>query len=179
MTGSCSGACSTDLIVAPESRRSPHGEAFARRRRGRRHGAYRPRGCDIPVLTLALVLFATAFAAAAEPRLERGEYLAVRVAMCAQCHTPRDESGALITSRLFQGARVPVSSPFAGAQWATEAPALAGLAAVRREDLVSVLTLGARADGRVPRAPMPAYRLTREDAEAVADYLQSLSAPVR
>lgn len=115
----------------------------------------------------------------AQQRSERGEYLAVRVAMCVQCHTPRDDSGALLTARLFEGARVPIASPFAGTQWATQAPALAGLAAVRRDDLISILTLGTRVDGRAPRAPMPSFRMTREDAEAIADYLDSLQAPVR
>jgi len=123
-------------------------------------------------------LFAADFAYA-QGGMERGEYLAVRVAMCAQCHTPRDESGALSRSRLFEGARVPIASPFAGTPWATEAPALAGLAAVRRDDLIAVLTSGSREDGRAPRAPMPSYGFTREDAEAVADYLASLPAPVR
>jgi mono/diheme cytochrome c family protein len=117
--------------------------------------------------------------ARAEQKSERGEYLAVRVAMCVQCHTPRDESGTLLTTRLFEGARVPLVSPFPGAQWATQAPALAGLAAVRREDLISILTVGTRVDGRTPRAPMPPFRMTRDDAEAIADYLDALQAPVR
>jgi len=117
--------------------------------------------------------------ASAQQRAERGEYLAVRVAMCVQCHTPRDESGTLLLTRLFEGARVPVTSPFPGTQWATQAPALAGLAAVRREDLISILTVGTRVDGRTPRPPMPPFRLSRDDAEAIADYFASLPTPVR
>ena len=128
---------------------------------------------------LLVVTILGAGLAHAQQKTERGEYLAVRVAMCVQCHTPRDESGVLITSRLFEGARVPVTSPFPATQWATQAPALAGLAAVRRDDLVSILTVGTRVDGRTPRAPMPPFRMTREDAEAIAEYLDSLPSPVR
>jgi mono/diheme cytochrome c family protein len=132
------------------------------------------------VLTVAILsLLVSPGAAHAEQKTERGEYLANRVAMCVQCHTPRDESGALLTTRLFEGARVPVENPFPGPKWATQAPALGGLAAVRRDDLVSILTTGARVDGRMPRSPMPSFRMTREDAEAIADYLDSLPPPVR
>ena len=130
-----------------------------------------------------IFLVATVFArpAGAEQRSAkaRGEYLARQVARCVECHTPRDESGRLVESRLFFGARIPVAKPEMLADWALEAPALAGLAAVSREMLIGILTTGRTAEGHVLRPPMPEYRLSKEDAAAIADYLASLPAPVR
>jgi mono/diheme cytochrome c family protein len=105
---------------------------------------------------------------------ERGRYLTHDVAMCVQCHTPRNENGVLIEEQLFQGARVPVAQPPWTTDWAAEAPALAGLPGREEEFLISVLTTGHRPTGRVPQPPMPPFRMSHEDAEAVAAYLRSL-----
>lgn len=119
-------------------------------------------------------------AAAAEPAaapaggVARGEYLVHHVAMCVQCHTPRTAGGELDTSRLLEGAPVPLASPYPNRPWALVAPSLAGLAPWSEEQIVTLLTTGARPDGQVPRPPMPPFRMTRQDAEAVAAYLKSL-----
>jgi mono/diheme cytochrome c family protein len=44
--------------------------------------------------------------------IQRGEYLVRHVAMCVQCHTPRDPQGRLDETHLLQGASMPVPSPF-------------------------------------------------------------------
>ncbi len=104
----------------------------------------------------------------------RGRYVVHHVAMCVQCHTPRDADGNLDNGRLLKGAPIPVRSPFPNQTWAFAAPAVAGLPGWTTEDAVSLLTTGRRLNGTTPRRPMPPFRLAREDAEAVIAYLHSL-----
>ena len=113
-------------------------------------------------------------AAAPEEQTVRGSYLVNHVAMCVQCHTPRDATGALDPTRLLKGAPVPVSAPFPTQPWAFSAPAIAGLPGLSDEDEITLLTTGRRPGSAAPKPPMPPFRLTREDAEAVVAYLRSL-----
>lgn len=124
----------------------------------------------------ALLLTITGVVAAASraDQLARGKYLVHHVAMCVQCHTPRDASGALDRTRLLKGAPVPVGSPFPTQQWAPIAPAIAGLPGLSDDDEIALLTTGRRLGNPAPRPPMPPFRLTRADAEAVVAYLRSL-----
>jgi len=104
----------------------------------------------------------------------RGEYLANRVAMCVQCHSPRDASGAIRMSEKFRGGAIPFKSPWPDSEWAYHAPSLAGLPGFTDEQIVTLLSQG-RATGRTtPRSPMPAFRMSPEDAAAIAAYLRSL-----
>ena len=106
--------------------------------------------------------------------VSRGRYIAQHVAMCVQCHSPRDPAGNLVTARLFHGAPIPVRSPFAAQDWALRAPHIAGLPGYTQEQAVRLLTEGVTASGGTPRPPMPPFRMQREDAEAVAAFLKSL-----
>ena len=128
--------------------------------------------------TVALIVVAGASLDATEQgeadRVARGEYLVNNVAMCVQCHTPRDERGELERSKLLQVAPVPVVSPYPNDQWAFTAPRIAGLAPWTEEQIVTLLTTGARPTGERPKPPMPPFRMTRDDAEAVVAYLKSL-----
>lgn len=130
---------------------------------------------------LALVLIGGAARSSVAPsaptedeRIERGIYLTHRVAMCIQCHTPRDERGELVLSRLFEGAPIPVESPAFADEWASRAPALAGLRGWTDEAFVTLLMTGVRPNGTSPRPPMPPFRFSAEDAAAIAAYLRSL-----
>jgi len=111
-----------------------------------------------------------------EDGISRGKYLVERVAMCIQCHTPRNQTGELLETRYLQGGPVPVSAPpNFRIDWAYKAPAIAGLPGYTIQDGIKLLTEGITPDGRVPKAPMPRFRLTRADAEAIVTYLKSLS----
>jgi mono/diheme cytochrome c family protein len=123
---------------------------------------------------LLLTLTGVAAAASRADQVARGSYLVHHVAMCVQCHTPRDANGELDRTRLLKGAPVPVPSPFPGQPWAFTAPAIAGLPGFSDEDEITLLTTGRRPGSAVPKPPMPPFRLTREDAEAVVAYLRSL-----
>lgn len=104
----------------------------------------------------------------------RGEYLANRVAMCVQCHSPRDAGGAVLMSEKFRGGTIPFKSPWPDSEWAYQAPSLAGLPGLTDEQIVALLTEG-RATGRpAPRSPMPPFRMSPDDAAAIAAYLRSL-----
>jgi mono/diheme cytochrome c family protein len=105
---------------------------------------------------------------------ERGRYLVHHVAMCAICHTPKTSEGKLITTQLLRGSPLPVSSPYRSQMWAARAPAIAGLGGFSEDDLVTLLTTGSRPGGGTPAPPMPPYRMSEEDARAVAAYLKSL-----
>lgn len=105
--------------------------------------------------------------------LERGSYLVHRVAMCVQCHSPRDKAGDLLRHNLLGGAAIPLQSPFHYQMWAFQAPPLRGLPTGYTEEmLVRLLTQGVGHTGAPPRHPMPAYRFTEQDARAVAAYLK-------
>ena len=123
---------------------------------------------------LLLAFTGVAAAASRADQIARGRYLVHHVAMCVQCHTPRDATGALDETRLLKGAPVPVSSPFPGQLWAFSAPAIAGLPGFADEDEIALLTTGRRPGTPAPKPPMPPFRLTRADAEAVVAYLRSL-----
>lgn len=121
----------------------------------------------------------SSIASTGDAQIERGRYLARHVAMCVECHTPRDPDGDLIESKLFDGAKVLVKNPLPNNPWAAYAPQLAGLPGYQPHEVIHVLTEGKRGDDSHPRPPMPPFRMTREDATAVVQYLQSLSSNSR
>jgi mono/diheme cytochrome c family protein len=106
--------------------------------------------------------------------LARGEYLVQGVAMCQECHTPRDAEGELIPEQLLMGASMPVLPPAFVERWGRRAPAIAGLPGYTDDEAVRLLTEGITSRGTVPRPPMPQYRFSDEDARAVVAYLMSL-----
>jgi mono/diheme cytochrome c family protein len=105
----------------------------------------------------------------------RGKYIVEQVALCVECHTPRDENGSLKVSEYLKGAPIPVKSPpYPQMKWALKAPAIAGLPGYTEQESIRLLTDGLTRDGRRPDPPMPHFRLNRADAEAVVAYLKSL-----
>jgi mono/diheme cytochrome c family protein len=142
-------------------------------------------------IVLACALLVPAFTGAARPAppassramqgataesgspVAREEYLATRVAMCVQCHSGRDRNGDILESEKFRGAPIPVHSPYANKEWAVRAPALAGLPGFTDAQIVALLTEGQATDRNPPRAPMPPFRMSRPDAEAIVAYLRS------
>jgi mono/diheme cytochrome c family protein len=132
------------------------------------------RGIAFVLGFLLLAIAPIVVAAAPESLIARGSYLVNRVAMCVQCHTPRDERGELDRAELLKGAPIPVRSPFPNQGWAFTAPAIAGLPGWTNEEVITLLTTGRRLNSYTPKPPMPPFRLTQEDAEAVVAYLRSL-----
>jgi len=132
------------------------------------------RGLALLTGILCLITVRASPAAAPEGDVSRGGYLVNRVAMCVQCHSPRDASGELDGTRLLRGAPMPIRSPFPGQVWAFAAPAIAGLPGWPDAEAIQLLTTGRRLNGYAPKPAMPSFRLSRVDAEAVIAYLHSL-----
>jgi mono/diheme cytochrome c family protein len=126
----------------------------------------------------ALLLCRPVFAAAADAaQIERGRYLTHDVAMCVHCHSPRDANGALIDGKEFTGAPFPLFPPayIRVEDWCVVTPPIAGLPSFTPEEAVRFFMNGARDATHQPKWPMPPYRMSRDDAEAVVAYLESIA----
>jgi mono/diheme cytochrome c family protein len=106
--------------------------------------------------------------------VEHGRYIVHDVVQCIQCHSPRDENGALLTGRLLMGAPIPLRSPFPGQEWAFHAPRIAGMPGYTEEEGIRLLTHGITRNGQPPRPPMLQFHMTDQDARDVVAYLKSL-----
>ncbi len=108
-------------------------------------------------------------------RNARGKYLVEKVAMCQDCHSPRNEKGEFDRTKWLQGAPIGVKPMHPIPHWAEVAPPLARFPPDWTEaDVVKLLVTGLSKDGKPPDPPMPGYRLSPRDAAAVAAYLKSL-----
>jgi hypothetical protein len=105
----------------------------------------------------------------------RGKYIVEDVAVCSQCHTPRDDAGNLDHSRWLEGAAVWLKPAQPTADWPLQAPRLAGTLPASDADMVKLLTTGIWQNGRRLRPPMPVFHMSRADAMAAIAYLRSLA----
>lgn len=104
----------------------------------------------------------------------RGKYIVEGVAICGQCHTPSDGSGAADRSHWLEGAPVSLKSAEPAEDWPLQAPRIAGTPPGTDAEMVKLLTAGIWRDGKFLRPPMPQFRMNRQDAESVVAYLKSL-----
>jgi mono/diheme cytochrome c family protein len=110
---------------------------------------------------------------AQDDQIARGKYLVDNVAMCSECHTPRDANGNLETNRYMQGAAIWITPVKPIMNWAQNAPALAGFPYTDEEG-ERILEQGTGPEGGVLRPPMHVYHMKPEDAKAIVAYLKSL-----
>ncbi len=113
--------------------------------------------------------------AAPQSSVDRGRYLVEDVAMCEECHTPRDTGGNLDESRRLQGAQIWIMPVHANSNWAMNAPPLAGFGEYTDEQGEAVLEKGVGPNGVAIRQPMHIYHMNHADAQAIIAYLRSLS----
>ena len=106
----------------------------------------------------------------------RGKYLVENVAMCGECHTPRDADGNLIEERDLQGASTWIAPVQPDSHWAWHAPTIAGFPGYSDTDAVNILEKGIGANGQPIQRPMHIYHMSHEDALAIVAYLKSLPA---
>ena len=104
----------------------------------------------------------------------RGKYLVEEVAMCPECHTPRNENGELDRGAWLQGAPIWIVPTRHIQNWADHAPTLAGLPSFTDEEMERVLEKGIGPEGEVLRPPMHIYHMQPADAKAIIAYLKSL-----
>lgn len=110
---------------------------------------------------------------APDAQIQRGKYLAENVAMCADCHTPRDDKGQFDRAQWLQG-NVLDFKPDHPMPFAAVAVPIAGLPGFTDEQAVKFLETGIDVSGKLAMPPMPQFRFSHEDAVAVAAYLRSL-----
>ena len=106
--------------------------------------------------------------------IARGKYIVEGVAMCERCHTRRDERGNPDRMHWLQGGPVQTEPTYSSPTWALTEPRIAGSPPGTDSEFITLLTTGVSRTGRPPNPPMPPFRLTRGDAEAVLAYLKSL-----
>jgi mono/diheme cytochrome c family protein len=138
----------------------------------------------VPTFYLAtIVLAATSWSAAGVAQtpvahtrsgnVQHGQYLAEHVAMCVECHSPRDEAGNIIRGSEYMGGSIPFKLP---ADWAIRVPRNRGLLGYDDQQAMRLLTEGAIGrDGRQLQLPMPRFRMTQQDAADVIAFMRSLS----
>jgi len=106
--------------------------------------------------------------------IERGRYLVENVAMCEECHTPRDAEGNLDESRRLQGAPTWIIPVHPMTNWSNRAPALAGFPGLTDQQGEQILEKGIGPNGLPIQPPMHVYHMTPADAHAIIAYLRSL-----
>jgi mono/diheme cytochrome c family protein len=109
-----------------------------------------------------------------QTQLERGRYIVENVAMCELCHTARTETGEPDKGHWLGGGPTQLRAAYPSPYWATIEPRIAGRPPGTDADFIKLLTTGISRTGRPPNPPMPPFRMTRTDAEAVLAYLKSL-----
>jgi mono/diheme cytochrome c family protein len=110
---------------------------------------------------------------ATDAPIQRGKYLVENVAMCADCHTPRDDKGQFDRTQWLQGNLLDIK-PDHPMPFAAVAPPIAGLPGFTDEKAAKFLETGIDLTGKPAMWPMPQFRLNHDDALAVVAYLRSL-----
>jgi mono/diheme cytochrome c family protein len=106
--------------------------------------------------------------------VERGRYIVESVAMCELCHTPRTENGVPDKGHWLGGGPTQLRASYPAPYWTQIEPRIAGRPPGTDADFIKLLTTGIARTGMPPNPPMPPFRMTRPDAEAVLAYLKSL-----
>jgi mono/diheme cytochrome c family protein len=128
----------------------------------------------------ALLLAVTVATAQSKPAaghsklIVRGKYLVENLGMCGDCHSPRDEKGQFIPSRHLGGTMLDFQPMHPVPGWASASPPIAGLVGWTSDEAVKFFMKGIGRDGKPAAPPMPQYRMSQRDAEAVTAYLKSL-----
>jgi len=105
----------------------------------------------------------------------RGKYLVEDVAYCTNCHTPRNSKGELLRSKWLQGGPLFWQPAHPLQNFPQMAPRIAGTPPATDDQMITLLTTGIWTDGSHLREPMPQFRFTRDDAQAVIAYLKTLN----
>jgi mono/diheme cytochrome c family protein len=131
-------------------------------------------------MAAALVVGAAVAASAggaspAADTIARGKYLVEKAGQCQDCHTPRNEKGEWVREQWLLGAEIAFKPTVPMPAWMAVAPPIAGLPTLTHDQAVQFLMTGERPGRPRVTPPMPEYRFSKADAEAIAAYLKSLA----
>lgn len=112
--------------------------------------------------------------ATTQAEVARGKYIVENVAMCPQCHTPRDNDGKLDRHHPLEGGPEFFQSPRPDPKWPLNAPRIGGILPASDQDMIRLLTSGIWTDGEPLRLPMMPFRMSEADARSVVAYLKSV-----
>jgi mono/diheme cytochrome c family protein len=131
-----------------------------------------------PALFAFTLVFAGQALAQAD-KVSRGKYLVEEVARCQECHTPKLPDGQFNKDKWLKGAVLNVQpiDPIKG--WHKTSPDLTASGRLwqgrwGQAALVKLLSTGLGPGGNPADPPMPTYKMTQDDAEAVVEYLKTL-----
>jgi mono/diheme cytochrome c family protein len=138
---------------------------------------------SMPRLALAcLLLFGLSNLAAADPAIERGDYLVNTILACGNCHSPREANGEIIKDKALSGGRVFATPAFVVTTSNITPDIETGIGSWSDAEIKRALVEGIRPEHhRLPGVPlaaiMPAnfYKaLLPEDLDAIVAYLRSV-----
>ena len=115
-------------------------------------------------------------AAVPQGAVERGRYIVENVAMCEECHTPRDANNNLDEAHRLEGAPIWIQPVHPITNWANRAPGIAGFVGFTDQQGEDILERGIGPNGLTIQPPMHIYHMNQADAQAVIAYLRSLPA---
>jgi mono/diheme cytochrome c family protein len=142
------------------------------------------RSIGTPLFLTFFGRFSTAPAQAPKSGLERGRYLVDHVALCGDCHTPRNSIGVPNQSLYMAGADKK-TGPLGEAVANITPDKATGIGEWKRDDITELLKSGTKPDldnvqglmyEVIQGAPHGYKDMTKEDALAIADYLKSIPA---
>ena len=130
------------------------------------------------VFLLSVVTLFAVCACSQEKGPEWGKYLVEEVGKCQDCHTARLPDGKLDESKWMRGTTLNIQPIEPVKKWHKDAPNITPSGKVwaqwGEEGLVKFLTEGVNPKGNPADPPMSAYKLKKEDARAMVDYLKTL-----
>lgn len=111
-------------------------------------------------------------------KVARGKYLVENVALCGDCHTPKLATGQPDETKALKGAALPFQPIQPIPKWNAAAPDLTPRSLLWKRwgesGLLKFLQTALDPRGQPADPPMPAYKFSAQDAEAVIAYLKTL-----
>ncbi|HZR24714.1 MAG TPA: c-type cytochrome [Vicinamibacterales bacterium] len=113
-----------------------------------------------------------------DAKVQRGKYLVEEVARCQECHTPKTDTGEFDKTKWLKGAKLEIAPIGTIKGWHAASPDLTSTSALwtrwGADGLTKFLETAKNPRGGGAGAPMPAYTLQHDDADAIVAYLKSL-----
>jgi len=126
-------------------------------------------------LTLPCTVLLAVSASAQSDKIARGKYLVEEVARCQECHTPKTAEGQFDQTKWLKGSTLNIQAIAEVKGWHKASPDITSTSRLFQRwgdaGLVKFLSTGLNPNGGPAGAPMPTYKMTQADAEAIVEYL--------